>query len=129
MKKSADSPIDAASALPKLLVRSAVAILPIKRRKWRNDATRKRHREHPPLVHFHLDLLETGRANQLIHLRRGSPSHDPGLPFPIPEDARDEFHLRMPGLIRVDQVTARLDRVGQAAQRFQHTCVLRKELE
>jgi hypothetical protein len=64
------------------------------------------------LIDFHIDLFKAGEANELIHFGRRPATHDPTFPFPINEDMRDEFELRMPRLIRVNEVTATLDRVG-----------------
>src|ERR1041385_2272442 len=75
-----------------------------------------RNREHSPLIDFHIDLFEAGDAHELIHFGRRSPPHNPALPFPVNKDVRYEFELRMPGLIRVNDVSTRLDRVRQAAQ-------------
>src|SRR5205807_1675006 len=65
--------------------------------------------KHPPAIYLHAPLLETGRAYQLIHLRGGAPAHDPRFAFTVTQHPCDEFELRMPGLVRVDQVTIRLD--------------------
>ena len=71
-----------------------------------------RNREHSPLIDFHIDLFKAGGANELIHFGRRSPTHNPAFPVPVNQDMRNEFELRMPRLIRIDEVTARLDRVG-----------------
>ena len=63
------------------------------------------------IAHF----SKPGAAHQFVDLGRGAPPHDPALSLPIAQDARDEFQLRMPGLIGVNQVAARLDRIGQSA--------------
>src|SRR4051812_22037662 len=73
-------------------------------------------REHPPLVDFHLLFVEAGDTHELVHLRSRSPAHDPRLAFAVAEHARDELHLRMPRLVRVDKITARLYCFRQTAQ-------------
>jgi hypothetical protein len=64
------------------------------------------------LIDFHIDLFEAGGANEFIHFGRRPTTHDPAFTFPIDEDMCNEFELRVPRLIRVNEVTARLDRVG-----------------
>jgi hypothetical protein len=71
-----------------------------------------RNREHSPLIDFHTDLFEARSANELIHFGRRPATHDPAFTFAIGQHLRDELELRMPRLIRVNEVTARLNRVG-----------------
>src|ERR1039457_5522120 len=70
-----------------------------------------RDREDSPFVDFHGDLLEPRGAHQFVHLRGGPSSHDPRFTFAIAENARNEFNLRMPGLVGINEITARFDRV------------------
>src|SRR5688572_29262101 len=133
MRKSAESPTDAASAfkvdralrrsMP--LVSGFAAILTIERRSARSTSPRNRDRKDPPLVPFHFQLLKTGGADQLIHLGGRAPAHDPWLAFPVPQNPRNEFHLRMPGLVRINEMAAWFDCAGQAAQRGEHLGVRR----
>jgi hypothetical protein len=64
------------------------------------------------LIDLHVDLFESGSVNERIHFGRGPSTHDPAFPFPVKEDMCNEFYLRMPGLIGVNEVTASLNRVG-----------------
>ena len=88
--------------------------------------TRNADAKHAPLVDFRLDLFESRESHQLVHLRRSAASHDPAFPFPITQHMRDELELGMPRLIRVNEIAAGLDRVGQPAQGIQHRLVCRK---
>ena len=93
------------------------ALLCVKPGRLFSDASPPRDRdgEHSPAIDFHRAFLETRRSHQLINLRRGAPAHDPSLALAIAQDARDEFQLRMPGLVGVNQVAAGLERFGQSA--------------
>ena len=83
-----------------------------------SGAARDRDAKHPPLIDLHLDLLEPGPLHELVHFRGRATAHDPRLAFAIAQNARDEFQLRMPGLVGVNQMAARLDGVGQSGERF-----------
>ena len=104
------------------------AIPSIERRSARSTTPRDRHGEHSPLVHFHFHLLESGGAHQFVHLRRGAPAHDPRLAFAIAQNARDEFHLRMPRLVGVNEITAGLDCIGQPLQRSEDAGISRETI-
>src|SRR5687767_3973458 len=105
MRKSADSPTDAARAfkVDRALRRSMLinggeaACIVIARRSARSTLLIAtpcyRHGKDSPLVHFHLCFFETGGAHEFVHLCRGASSHDPGLAFAVAQNARDEFHL------------------------------------
>ena len=67
------------------------------------------------------------RPHQLVHLRLRAAAHDPRLAFAVGQHAGDELDLRMPRLIGVDQMPARLDGIGQAAQRAEHGLVVREQ--
>src|SRR5688572_7389267 len=46
---------------------------------WRNtcfSSPRNGHGKDSPLVYFHFRFLETCRAHEFIHFRRGAPPHD-----------------------------------------------------
>src|ERR1017187_1251367 len=79
-------------------------------------ASPNRDGEHAPLVHFHRNFFEAGHTHQFVHLSGGAPAHDPGFAFAIAQNVRDKLDLRMPRLIRVNQITPRLDRAGQSAK-------------
>src|SRR4051794_18977635 len=93
------------------------------------QAVRDGNAEHPPLVYFHPALFEAGDAHEFIHLRSRPTPHDPGLALAISKNARNELHLRMPWLVGIHEVTARLDRVGQPAQRIEDRGVSREQFE
>src|SRR5437870_6660588 len=96
---------------------TANALRPETRTRWlRLRASCDGDGEHAPLIHFHRHFPETGHTHQFIDFGRRPATHDPGLPFPITQNARNELDLRMPGLIRVNQITARLDRSGKPAK-------------
>jgi hypothetical protein len=79
------------------------------------------------LIDFHVDLFETGSANELVDFCRRASAHDPTFAFAIAQDVRDEFELRMPRLICVNEITAGLDRLGESAQRIQNDVVRWKQ--
>src|SRR5262245_4887937 len=78
------------------------------------SAARDRDGKHPPSIDLHRTFLETRHPNQLVDLRGSASPHDPSLSLAIAQDASDEFKLRMPGLIGVNQPAARLNCPGQS---------------
>src|SRR5437763_11182581 len=83
----------------------------------RFNAPCDRDREDPPLVDFHLHFFESRGAHQFVHLRGGTTAHDPRLAFAIAQHPRNEFHLRMPRLVCVHEMTAGLDRTSHSTER------------
>ena len=76
--------------------------------------TRDRNRKDPIRVDSLRNFLEPRLAHELIHLGLRAPPHDPRPPVAVGEHAGDHLHLRVPGLVRVDQVPARRHRLRQA---------------
>src|SRR6476646_2195701 len=72
--------------------------------------------EDAPLIDLLMHLFEAGGAHEFVHLGLGASAHDPGFAFAIGQNARDEFNLRVPRLIGVDEITAGFDCVGKSAQ-------------
>jgi hypothetical protein len=54
-----------------------------------------------------LDLPESRRRDELIHLGLNAPAHDPGLALPVAgQRTGDQLQLRMPRLAGIDQIPA-----------------------
>src|SRR5688500_18656022 len=72
---------------------AAISTIKRSRSRWTCfTSPRHRHGKDSPFVHFHFHFLETGRAHEFVHLRRGAPPHDPGLALAVAQNTRDEFH-------------------------------------
>jgi len=68
-------------------------------------------------VDFRLDLVETGLAHQRVHLGLAPAAHDPGIAAAVAgQDPADQLLLRMPGLIRIDQIASGLYGTSQTRQ-------------
>ena len=79
------------------------------------------HGEDAPFVDALLPLLETGGGDKLVHFGLRAAAHDPGLAAAMAgQGACDQFELRVPGLVGIDQIAARRDRGGQPGERTPH---------
>ena len=72
---------------------------------------------------LHVDLLEAGCPNKLVHFGGRTAAHDPAFAVAIAQNVRDKLELRMPRLIRVNQIRAGFDRFREAAQRSQNQII------
>src|SRR5882724_8335434 len=92
---------------------ASVAFIPIAG----GTSTSERNGEDSPLVDLHRHLLEARGSDEFVHFGLRATAHDPALPLAIDQHAGDEFLLRMPGLIRVDQITSRFNSIGKSTKR------------
>ena len=65
--------------------------------------------------------------NELIHFGRRPPPHNPALPFPVNEDMRNEFDLRMPRLIGVNEMTTNGHGGSKPAKRCPNEVVIAEQ--